>query len=173
MKTLALAAIVTIASVAGQAQAAVSKPMPMRQAGTLTCSIEPGLGLVVGSARGVACSYSFYDRKGRPVRESYAGSMTRAGFDVGLTSGQTVSWSVFTAGGFNRRGMMSGAFAGASSDASIVVGAGTHALLGQGRRAISLEPLAASGQVGFGVGFGATGLDLQRARPATFTGLFY
>lgn len=173
MKTVALAAIATLAALATQAEAASGQPYAMRQAGTLTCNVETGLGLVVGSVRGVDCSYAYYNRKGRLVRESYAGLMKRAGFDVGVTSGQTVSWNVFTAGGYNRRGMMTGAFNGSSADASVVVGAGTHALLGENGTAIALQPRSSSGQVGFGLGFGATGLELQKVRPVTFTALYY
>ena len=172
MKTLALAALATVAAFASQAEAAKGQPLPMRQAGTLTCNIDPALGFVVGSLRGVDCSYSYYNRKGRIVRESYAGSMSRAGFDIGLTSGQTVSWGVYTKGGYNSRSMLSGAFGGSSADASVVVGAGTQALFGE-TSTIALQPMAGSGQVGFGIGFGATGLELQRVAPASFTALYH
>jgi hypothetical protein len=164
MKTIAIAALATVAAFSSQAEA--RSYAPMRQAGILTCNVDPALGLGVGSVRAVSCSYAFRDGRGRIVRETYVGRMTRAGVDVGLTSGQSMSWNVMTPGGRNRAGMLSGVFGGSSADASIVVGSGTHALVGKGGRAIALQTAAGSGQVGVGVGFGATGLELQKVRVA-------
>jgi hypothetical protein len=111
------------------------------------------------------------DRKGRIVRESYAGDMKRVGLDLGVTSAQTVSWTVKTSGFRPHRGMLTGAMAGTSSDASIMVGAGTYSAFNGG--AVALQPATTSGQVGFGLGFGETELELRKVPRTAFTALSY
>ncbi len=165
--TLLAAAAAAAFAFAGSAEARSTQTM--RQAGTLTCNLDTGVGLVLGSVRDVACVYGFYDRRGRWVRESYAGTMNRAGIDLGITSGQQVSFAVMTPGGRNRAGQLSRAFDGSSSDASVVFGPGTQSLLGQGGERVGLQAVSGSGQVGFGVGFGATALDLHRVPNAAYT----
>jgi hypothetical protein len=68
--------------------------------------------------------------------------------------------------------MMSRTFSGSSADLTVLVGAGTSALFAD-QASIALAPMAGSGQVGMGLGFGATGLDLQRVPTARFTALYY
>lgn len=141
----------------------------MRQAGTLTCAMAPGVGLVLGSSRDVDCVYRHYDRRGRTVQESYAGRMDRAGIDLGVTSNQVVSWAVMTPGGANRRGMLASVFSGSSADATLMVGAGTRSLFDQVGRPVALTPMGGSGQIGLGIGFGEAALDLRRTPDATYT----
>lgn len=164
MKTIALATLAAVAVFATQAEARA----PLRQAGILTCNVDPAVGLVLGSARAVTCSYAFRDAHGRVVREIYTGRMTRSGVDVGVTSGQSVAWRVLTPGGRSHAGMLRGTFGGSSGDASVVVGAGTHGLVGKSGRPVALETVAGSGQVGVGIGFGATGLELHKVRFAAY-----
>lgn len=171
MKKLALAALAVAAAYAGQAEArgyAHAAPAP---AGTLTCNLDPSLGFLIGSVRRVDCAYEHLDRHGRVVRESYVGTMKRAGFDIGLTGPQTISWTVSTAGGRNHRGMMSGAFNGSSAEATLVAGAGTQTLFGEQGNGMVLETVSQSGQVGFGLAFGETGLELMQVPNATFSSL--
>lgn len=168
MFKISLAPFAVLAALAGASQAEAA---PLRDAGTLTCHVAPGMGLVVGSVRQVECTHTFYNQAGRRFVENYVGTMRRTGFDVGLTSDQMVTWAVST---HMRRGsfsMLSGLFAGASADASVVVGAGTQAMVAEMQRDLFLEPVSGSGQVGIGVGFGATGLELQRVPGSAYTSL--
>jgi hypothetical protein len=171
MKIVAITALVAVAAFAGQAEARTSEMSGMRSAGTLTCNVDPGVGLVFGSVRHVECSHAYRTRKGRIVRESYAGDMKRMGLDLGVTSAQTVSWTVKTSGFRPHRGMLTGAMAGTSSDASIMVGAGTYSAFNGG--AVALQPATTSGQVGFGLGFGETELELRKVPRTRFTALSY
>jgi hypothetical protein len=173
MKTVAIATLVGIAAFASQAEARTSDVSGMRSAGTLTCNVDPGVGLVFGSVRHVECSHAYKNRKGRIVRESYAGDMKRAGIDLGLTSAQTVSWKVKTSGFRPHRGMLSGAMVGTSSDASMMIGAGTYSAFGHYGGAIALQPATTSGQVGFGFGVGETELELRKVPRTAFTALYY
>jgi hypothetical protein len=173
MKTVAIAALVGIAAFASQAEARTSGVSGMRSAGTLTCNVDPGVGLVFGSVRHVECSHAYKNRKGRIVRESYAGGMKRVGIDLGLTSAQTVSWKVKTSGFRPHRGMLSGAMVGTSSDASIMLGAGTYSAVGYYGGAVTLQPATTSGQVGFGFGLGETELELRKTPRTAFSALYY
>lgn len=171
--TKTIAFVLAATAAASLSPVAEARGMTMRQAGTLTCNMDPALGLVLGSVRGVSCAYDRLDRRGRIVRETYAGRMDRAGFDVGLTGAQTVSWRVSTPGGMSRRGMLSGTFSGSSSDASVVVGAGTRSMFGEDGRPVTLDPVGNSGQVGIGLGFGVSGLDLRRVPAASYMSYAY
>jgi hypothetical protein len=162
---------ISIAAFAAMATLGVSfkaEAASMRDAGTLTCHVGPGLGLVVGSVRSAQCVHRFQDRAGRRFVHNYAGSMRRTGFDVGLTSDQVMTWAVITPARRGRSDMLTGLFAGASADASVVVGGGTQASLGKTGPDIFLEPVSSSGQVGAGIGFGATGLELRRVPEPTY-----
>ena len=91
-------------------------------------NVEPGVGLVFGSVRHAECSHTYKNRKGRIVRESYAGDIHHLGLDLGITAPQTVAWSVKTSGFRPYRGMLTGAMVGTWSDAP-VPGARTYSAL--------------------------------------------
>lgn len=177
MKKFALAVLTALAGIAAaapaMAQPAGSPTMSMRDAGTLTCHIDPGVGLVFGSVRRVECVHAFLDRKGRPASESYAGMMKRAGFDIGVSSDQTVTWTVIAPTRRHGYDMLAGIFSGASGEASLIVGAGTQALVGADGRGIELKAMSSTGQVGLALGFGATNLELQRVPQSSFASLRY
>lgn len=163
MRTALLAALAVVAiSSAAEARTGHGGPAPLRQAGYLTCTMDPALGLVVGSTRGAQCSY-VSNRGG--FAQAYQGRMDRVGFDVGIASGQTMTWRVYTPGGASRSGMLSGGFVGSSAEATFVVGPGTQMLVNHAGERVALEPMTGSGQAGFSFAVGAAGLEL---RPASF-----
>jgi hypothetical protein len=163
MRSFAPIALAT-ALVAGLASTAEARPAPLRQAGTLTCVLDPAIGLVVGSARGASCTF---DRTGRRP-EGYTGTLSRVGVDLGIASATAVQWRVYTPGGKVRRGMLAGSFGGPSSEATVVVGPGVVTLLGHGRQRIALEPITSSGQAGLTFALGQAGLLLQRDAYTSF-----
>ena len=142
-------------------------PGPLRLAGRLQCFVDPALGLGLGSARAVDCTYAFRDRHNQPLQERYAGTMTRVGIDVGLASGQTIRWLVNTPDGRSRPAMLGTAFRGPSGEFSAVTGPGTQSFLSEDGPPISLEPAGSSGQVGVGLGIGAARLELSLTAPAS------
>lgn len=163
---LTLGAVVTLtASAAVARQPYWTKPLPMREAGLMSCAIDPSFGMLFGSTRRVSCTFRSAGR--RQVVEHYVGHMDRAGFDIGVASGQTITWAVWTPGGRARYGMLIGAFTGTSSEATVVVGPGTQALFDDRGERIALQPVEQSGQVGLNLAFGATALDLRSARYGT------
>ncbi len=137
-------------------------PMPSQQnmAGTLTCDISAGLGLIVGSSRSMACTYS--PSSGRP--ETYTGTIRRFGLDLGVTAGAQLVWVVLTSGDARRPGSLAGDYVGATADASLGLGAGANLLVGGSNRTVSLQPLSVQAQTGVNVAAGVSQLSLARAR---------
>jgi hypothetical protein len=160
--TLISLAFVTLAATAAQANTSFPSA-PMRQAGTLTCAVEPGMGLIVGSVRGTQCK--FVSNRGGFV-QSYAGRIERAGLDLGLTSGQAISWRVMTPGGASRSGMLNSIFAGPSAEATLFGGPGTQIQFDQGGDRVVLEPIGHSGQAGFSFALGNARMGLGATAPA-------
>ncbi len=152
------------ALIAAGAIAAVSTPaadaQPRRfQLGSLNCSLSSSIGMIVGSQRNVSC---LFKTDGAPD-EPYAGTMTRIGLDLGVTTGGVVVWGVFA--DTNRYGgMLEGSYVGATAEASIAAGLGANVLIGGSNRSIALQPLSVQGQIGLNVAAGVGQLNLQVAR---------
>jgi hypothetical protein len=129
------------------------------QVGQLACSLSAGIGMIVGSQRNVSCT--FQPDNGPP--ESYIGTMTKVGLDVGFTSGSAIVWTVFT--GTNRYvGMLSGTYPGAQAEATVGAGLGANALIGGSNRSVALQPLSVQGQTGLDVAAGIGSLELHLAQ---------
>jgi hypothetical protein len=150
-----------VGAAAGVAPATVpADAQPRRvQVGTLACSISAGVGLVVASQRNVSCN--FQPDGGPP--ESYTGTMTRIGVDVGFTSGGAMVWGVFA--DTNRyAGMLTGTYAGATAEATVAAGLGANVLVGGSNHSVALQPLSVQGQVGLNVAAGVGALELHLAQ---------
>jgi hypothetical protein len=152
--TIAAAAIAAVLAAPADAQ-------PRRiQVGSLNCSMSAGIGLVVGSQRNVSCYFN--PGQGAP-QESYAGTMTRIGLDVGFTSGSQIVWGVFA--DTNRySGMLAGTYAGATAEMTIAAGLGANVLVGGSNRTVALQPLSVQGQVGLNIAAGIGALELHLVR---------
>jgi hypothetical protein len=125
------------------------------QVGSLNCSLSSSLGLVVGSQRNVACIF----HTDNVPDETYQGTLSRVGLDIGATSGGKIVWAVFA--GTNRfMGMLNGNYVGASGEASIAVGLGANVLVGGSHRSVALQPLSVQGQVGLNIAAGVSKLYL-------------
>src|SRR5690606_14793709 len=61
--------------------------------GTLDCQMSGGVGLVVASRKELLCRFIPSARGWRG--ESYAGSITRVGLDLGATAGGNLVWAVY------------------------------------------------------------------------------
>jgi Protein of unknown function (DUF992) len=149
------------AAIAAAALATVTAPADAQpsqvQVGQLTCSVSSGIGLIVASQRNVNCV--FRGRAGGPD-ESYTGTMTIIGVDVGFTTGSAIVWGVFA--DTNRyAGMLAGTYVGATAQATVGAGAGANVLVGGSNRSVSLQPLSVQGQVGLNAAGGIGTLDLH------------
>lgn len=151
--TLAAVAVAATLSLPAQAQERV-------QAGSLTCDVSAGIGFIIGSQRSVNCT--FQPSGAGPV-EYYTGTISKLGVDIGVTAGGVMVWVVF-APTSRPVGALTGSYAGASAEATIVAGVGANALIGGSNRTVALQPLSLQGQAGINVAAGVTGLELRFVR---------
>ncbi len=119
---LALAAAVALPASA-MAQAHRTK------AGTLTCDISSGIGLIITSKKTLTCMFT----PSHPgPREVYVGSITKFGLDIGATAGGEMVWAVYAP--TNRRfGALAGHYGGATAEATVGAGLGANVLVGGSR----------------------------------------
>jgi hypothetical protein len=146
---VAAAVFVTVPAVTADAQ-------PSRiQVGSLNCSMSSSIGMLVGSQRNVACIL----HTDNIPDETYEGTLTRVGLDIGATSGGKIVWAVFA--GTNRfAGMLNGTYVGASGEASIGAGLGANVLVGGSNNSVALQPVSVQGQTGLNIAAGVSQLYL-------------
>ena len=153
-RTVITAAALALA-LAGAAQA-----QDRVQAGSLTCDVSAGIGLIIGSQRNVSCTFT--PSQPGPI-EYYTGTISKLGLDVGVTTGGVMVWMVWAP--TNRvAGALAGSYAGAAAEASVIAGLGANALIGGNNRTIALQPFSLQGQVGLNIAAGVAGLDLSYVR---------
>lgn len=144
LKKIALATVATLGLMASVAQAS-----PAVQVGVLTCDVDGGWGLVVGSSKELSCVLS--DHNG--VVTPYVGRITKVGVDLGYTGTKTIAWAVLSVN--NGSDDISGTYIGVNAEASVIVGAGVNALVGGVQNNFVLQPL--SGQIQTGVNAAVAG----------------
>ena len=155
----AFVALAVAAAVALPAPAMAQAPDRTR-AGTLTCDISGGIGMIIASKKEVTCMFT---PSGPGPREVYVGSITKFGLDVGATAGGEMVWQVL-APSTRKFGALAGHYAGASGEATVGAGVGANVLVGGSDRTVTLQPVSVQGQVGLNLAVGVAGLDLQPAR---------
>jgi hypothetical protein len=154
-RTFVMSAALAVAAFAGCAQA-----QERIQAGSLTCDVSAGIGLIIGSQRNVSCTFT--PSVPGPI-EYYTGTISKLGIDLGVTTGGVMVWLVWSPT-TRPVGGLSGNYVGASAEASVVAGLGANALVGGSNRSVALQPLSISGQVGLNIAAGVAGLDLRYVR---------
>jgi hypothetical protein len=130
------------------------------QAGQLTCDISGGIGLIFGSQRTLNCTFA-PSVPGPP--EFYAGTLTKLGVDIGVTTGGAMVWLVY-APTSRPAGALSGSYGGATAEATVVAGVGANVLIGGSNRTVELQPVSLQGQAGLNVAAGVAGIDLRWVR---------
>ena len=155
LSALAALAFAAAATLPGQAMA-----QDRTKAGTLTCDISAGIGLIITSKKEMTCMFT----PSQPgPREVYVGSITKFGLDIGATTGGEMVWAVYAPTGW-RHGALAGHYGGASAEATVGGGLGANVLVGGNSRTVSLQPLSVQGQAGLNVAAGVAELDLHPAR---------
>jgi len=150
IKTTLVAALMAVGLMAVPAQANGVK------LGTLTCQIEGGAGLLIGSVREGECTYR--DNNGHT--KHYTAEFSRLGVDVGVTGNKTLVWAVLGVDGKSNGGLK-GTYTGVNAEVSAVVGVGVNALVGGLKSGIVLNPVSVSGQTGLAVAAGVATLRLK------------
>jgi len=124
--------------------------------GSLSCTVEGGIGLILGSSKGMSCVFS--DGSGRKSR--YSGRIDKLGVDIGITNQSYITWAVFAPGSV-KRGALAGSYGGASAEATVAVGLGANVLVGGSNKSIALQPVSIQGQTGLNVAVGISSLKLK------------
>ncbi len=128
------------------------------KAGTLSCDVSGGIGLIIASKKSMTCRFEPVAPGWVP--EAYVGSIGKLGIDLGATTGAQMVWAVFSAGS-PARGALAGDYAGATAEATFAVGLGANVLVGGSNRTIALQPLSITGQTGLNVAGGIAVLTLR------------
>jgi hypothetical protein len=155
-KTVFIAgALVTMAATAIPPTASAQSHLKV---GVLTCATGPSIGLIIASTEKASCS--FHPDVGSP--EHYTGHIRKFGLDIGITAGSVIIWAVFSPQSGYAPGSLAGIYAGASAEATVVVGLGANVLVGGSNKQFALQPLSLQAQTGVNLAIGVTELDLTK-----------
>jgi len=147
-------------AVAGLALGTVAAATPARadvgvKVGMLSCEVDPGWGVVLGSSRQMRCTYTGGGRV-----EHYSGSISKFGVDIGYLHRGEMVWGVFAPTVDVPQGALTGSYGGATGGVSIGVGADANVLVGGFRRSFSLQPVSLEGDTGLEVAAGIATMSL-------------
>lgn len=123
--------------------------------GTLLCDVTPKQNLLVASLKTVDCTY--YRVGGDPER--YAGTVTRLGIDIGVTSGAVLSW-VVAAPANASNGALEGNYYGLSGEATVGAGVSANVLVGGLKKSVTLQPVSFGGQLGLSLAVSVAEMEL-------------
>lgn len=127
------------------------------QVGGLNCKLAPTVGLIVASEQKMSCQFT-------PIRvgpvQTYDGTMTTVGVDLGAISGGVLTWGVFAATAGPAFGGLDGNYVGVSGETTLGLGAGANVLLGGSNRSVALQPLSVQGMTGLNLQVGVSALRL-------------
>jgi hypothetical protein len=152
MKKLIAAALAAVVLSSGAAQADSRV-----QVGRLSCDVEAGVGLILGSQKHMTCEFI---RKGHRT-EVYDGTISKIGLDVGFTDQTRIEWLVFSGSTADvTRRSLAGTYVGGSSEATIGVGLGSNWLIGGSKRGFALQPWSVQAQTGLNLSVAFAGLTL-------------
>ena len=155
MKKSFLAAAAAIAFVVAGGQSALAGSV---QVGTLSCKVEGGVGLIIGSSKGMICSFK---PAGGGPNQSYSGSIDKLGVDIGFTNETRIIWTVLAPSSDIPHGALAGTYGGATAEATAGVGVGANALVGGLKNSFTLQPLSIQGQTGLNVAGGLARMTLR------------
>jgi len=158
MKHLRHLLVATVAAAAIGASALPAGAQTRVAAGTLSCSVAPGVSFVFGSTRQVHCI--FYGTNG--VAERYIGEISRWGVDIGYTNAATMMWAVLAGTQVIPPGTLAGNYAGVSAAVTPGIGGAANVLIGGSGGTVSLQPVSVEGNTGLNLAGGVGALILRR-----------
>ena len=131
--------------------------------GLLTCDIEGGVGLILGSRKDLTCVFEYANK--RNPDDLYTGSVKKLGLDVGVTGRSVVKWLVLGANvDAAAAGSLAGDYVGVSATASVGLGVGANALIGGSDDGIILQPFSVEGSEGINLAVGFSRFELKAVR---------
>ena len=127
--------------------------------GVLSCTVEGGIGLILGSSKEMECNFDPIDGS---EPHHYSGRVGKLGLDIGITNESYISWQVIASGDLTP-GSLAGNYVGASAQATAGVGLGANVLVGGSNESITLQPLSVQGQTGLNLAVGIGTMKLNYA----------
>ena len=128
------------------------------EVGLLSCDVEGGVGLILGSSKDMVCEF---ERRGQPT-ETYTGTINKLGLDIGITGRTHVEWVVFAAGDApDAPRALAGRYVGGSGEATVGVGLGANWLIGGQSDSFALQPLSVQAQTGLNLSLAIASLTLR------------
>tara|TARA_R110002012_G_scaffold111316_1_gene256233 strand:+ start:73 stop:567 length:495 start_codon:yes stop_codon:yes gene_type:complete len=154
--TLLAALVASAAIIPATAQAADATV----KVGALDCVVDGGGSFIFGSSRELSCTFApFGDTN--PPSETYVGSITKFGIDLGVTGTALLHWDVVApADATYEAGQLAGDYLGASASASFAGGLGANVLVGGSQSSFALQPISVQAQEGVNVAAGIAALKL-------------
>ncbi len=128
--------------------------------GYLNCQISSGWGIVFGSSRDRACTFTPI---GTGEVEHYKGTINKFGADIGYLQSGVILWTVVAPANTAKPGALAGHYAGATASVTPGLGVGVHALIGGMENSISLQPVSIEGNAGLNVAAGVATMHLDPA----------
>ncbi|MEM6846580.1 MAG: DUF992 domain-containing protein [Pseudomonadota bacterium] len=162
VRAFAILTILTFVATAAVTNAAANASV---RVGLLSCDLDGGIGLIVGSRKTMTC---FFNGNAAPG-ETYLGSTTKIGLDAGATAEGKLTWAVFAPTSRMEPGALEGRYYGVGAEATFGVGLGANVLVGGFDKSINLIPVSLQGQLGANV---AGGLEYVRLRWQKSAGVF-
>ena len=156
-KLIAGAALALISTAPAAMAQSDATPRDVR-VGYLSCHVSSGFGIIIGSSRDLACSFTSSDGK---TVENYTGEINKFGADIGYLQSGVILWEVLAPANSNAPGALSGHYAGATASATLGIGAGVNALAGGMRGTIALQPISIEGNTGLNVAAGVATMNLE------------
>ena len=127
--------------------------------GVLSCNVDGGFGIILGSSKDVRCNYVPNSGGG----ERYNGNITKIGVDIGYTKGGILIWNVVAPASNVAPGALAGNYGGVTGGATVGVGLGANVLIGGLNKSIALQPVSIEGTTGLNVAAGIAELSLTKA----------
>ena len=152
-------ALLTVATVAAEsvvhAQSAVPRGVKV---GYLSCHVSSGFGIILGSSRDLACTFTSSDGK---TVDNYKGAINKFGADIGYLQSGVILWTVLAPANTAAKGSLAGHYAGATTSATLGLGAGINVLAGGLNGTIALQPISIEGNAGLNVAAGVATMNLE------------
>ena len=152
--------IQALASLATLALGAMTYPalaQPTGQAGTLSCDVSAGIGMILMQKQTMTCVFTPANG-GRS--EPYLGRIDQFGVALGAVNQGHLIWGVIAPAAGVPRGALSGTYSGVGAQATAGAGVGANLLVGGSRGAFSLQPLSIQGQTGLNIAGGVVQVTL-------------
>jgi len=149
---------VALAAVLGLPLVATAKADNV-EIGALDCTVKGGKGFIIRSTKELSCAFKSVDGS-RPV-DTYSGTITKYGLDIGETGEGVISWVVFSPTRENTPpGALAGEYRGVSAEATVGAGLGANVLVGGSNKSFALQPLSLSAQTGLNFALAISELKL-------------